>query len=75
MTIEQIIIAITGPLGFWLAIGRRGRWPAKAGLGIILFGQPFWILEACKASQWGILVVSLFWTACWIRAAWEEWRR
>jgi hypothetical protein len=66
----QAIIAGSGPLGLWMVNSKR-PWPMR-GYVLILFGQVFWLIASWRSRQWGIFVVSIFWTAAWIRGACRE---
>lgn len=70
--IEQFAIAVTGVAGIWLSQDRRfswSRWACVFGLA----GQPFWMLSAYKAQQWGILLLTCFYTAAWLRGVYNNW--
>lgn len=70
--IFQLMIALTGCIAIWLAsdarLARR-RWACLFGLA----GQPFWFYAALTAEQWGILVLTVFYTAAWARGVYTYW--
>lgn len=68
----QIALAVFGLAALWMATGRNEtarRWAPAVGL----CGQPFWIAFAVSAEAWGLLVLSLAYTAVYVRAAWVQW--
>ena len=69
----QLALAVFGLTALWLAMGRseRGRrWAPVIGLA----GQPFWIAFAWSVGAWGLLTLSLAYTAVYARGAWVQWR-
>lgn len=70
--IEQTFIAICGVLSIWLSqaptTGHR-RWAPVIGL----IAQPFWLLAAWKAEQWGIAALTLVYAAGWMRGLRTYW--
>ncbi len=70
-TVLQVVIALTGGLGIWLV----GEGPGLARWGWLLglAGQPAWIVSTWRSRQWGMLALSLWWTAAWARGAWSCW--
>ena len=72
--IEQFAIAIFGVSAIWLSqgSGRKGRkWAPVLGLA----GQPFWMYATFTAEQWGILILSIFYTLAWMRGIKTQWLR
>lgn len=63
---EQIAIAFTGVVGIWLVNDHRTAWRRYACL-FGLAGQPFWFYSAYTAEQWGILILTLFYTYAWFK--------
>lgn len=62
--ITQIIIAFTGMIAIWLTQQDNDDWKKYACLfGIV--GQPFWFYSAYTSEQWGILVLTFFYTYSW----------
>lgn len=72
MPFDQILIALLGGAAAWLSQDRRpqlARWACVVGL----LGQPFWWFATWKAAQWGMFVLSLFYTGAWLRGVWQFW--
>jgi len=68
------VIAITGVIAIWLTQDTRSEWRRYACL-FGLAGQPFWIYSLWGTEQWGMFVVSVFYTAAWARGFWVHWWR
>lgn len=71
--ITQLALAVFGLTALWLAMGsspRGRRWAPVIGLA----GQPAWITFAVQAQAWGLLALSLAYSAVYIRGAWVQWR-
>lgn len=70
----QIALAFFGLTAMVMAMGhnaRARRWaPVVGGL----CGQPFWIAFALQSSAWGLLALSLAYSAAYVRGAWVQWR-
>lgn len=69
----QLALAFFGLSALWMATGRNERarrWAPLVGL----CGQPFWIVFAVQASAWGLLALSLAYSAVYVRGAWVQWR-
>lgn len=72
MTIDQLVIMICGALSAWLSqspVRRTQRWACVFGL----FAQPFWMYATFVAGQWGIFVLSFWYTASWARGIKTYW--
>ena len=70
----QFALAIFGLSALFMAMGhnaRARRWAPLVGL----CGQPFWIAFAVQASAWGLLALSLAYSAVYVRGAWVQWGR
>lgn len=68
----QLFIAIFGASAIWLSQDSRPcrrRWAPVLGLA----GQPFWLYAAWSSAQWGILALSVLYTACWWRGLHGQW--
>ncbi len=59
--IEQIGIMCTGVVAVWLSQDSREGWRCYACL-FGMAGQPFWIMAAYGAEQWGILTMTMLYT-------------
>ena len=71
---EQLAIALTGGVAIWLANDHRQshrRWASVFGLA----GQPFWAYSAYAAGQWGILALTLVYTASWAVGFRNNWMK
>jgi len=67
---QLAILLLTGGAAWALGEpGEAGRW----GYLLALAGQPFWVWECCRARQWGMLAVSLWFTVSWARGAVNHW--
>lgn len=69
---NQLAIAIFGLTAIWLAMGnwQPGRkWAPVIGL----CGQPFWMLFAWQSDGWGVLLLTLGYTAVYLRGVWIQW--
>lgn len=60
---NQIFIFIFGISSIFL-IGRVESW-RKWGYLFGLLGQPFWYYESISNEQWGIMILSFFYTFSW----------
>jgi len=62
----QIIIGITGGAAVWLSqsISLTNR---RSACLFGLIGQPFWFYVTITGQQWGMFVLSLIYTAAWIK--------
>jgi hypothetical protein len=69
--IQATILVLSG-LAIWL-VGHRSasvrRWGYVAGLA----GQPFWLWTTWNAGQWGLLVLSIWYTWAWTRGVINFW--
>lgn len=70
--ITQIGIALFGLIALALAQSQsaaRRRYAPIFGLA----AQPFWVASALVSEQWGILILTLLYSAIWLRWAWTQW--
>lgn len=70
----QLALAFFGLCAMWMALGqsaRARRWAPVVGL----CGQPFWMVFAVQASAWGLLALSLAYSAVYVRGVWVQWKR
>lgn len=70
--IDQMAIAVTGPVAIWLSQDKRENWRRYACLFGIC-GQPFWIYATYTAEQWGMLALTGFYTYAWAKGVWNHW--
>lgn len=69
---DQAMIAVTGLVAIWLTQQCNEKWKKYACL-FGLLGQPFWFYSAYQAEQWGIFVLSIGYTWCWLIGLWNSW--
>ncbi len=69
---EQIAIALTGVVAIWLTQQGNNEWKKYACL-FGMAGQPFWVHSAYSAEQWGILVLTAFYTYSWYVGIKNNW--
>ena len=72
--IDQVLIAACGITSVWCsqsATDAVRRWACVAGL----IAQPAWLYASVNASQWGIALLSLVYTAAWLRGVRVYWWR
>jgi hypothetical protein len=65
-SIIQIIILVLSGLAVWLVSHSKARvrkWGYVAGLA----GQPFWLFTTVQHEQWGLVVLSGWYTEAWAR--------
>jgi hypothetical protein len=70
--IDQLGIAATGVTAIFLTQSKlesRRRYACLFGIA----GQPFWYWTAISAEQWGVVFLSLFYTAAWAKGVWTHW--
>jgi hypothetical protein len=72
MTLDQIIIALTGCTSSWM-IHSNDRKVRFAACILAIIGQPAWFYAACVAQQWGILLIDAVYTLGWIRGLRGNW--
>ena len=68
----QIIIALTGVVAIFLTQSKDASWHKYACLVGIL-GQPFWMMATYQSEQWGMFVLTLFYTLAWLRGIVNFW--
>ena len=69
----QFALACFGVLALWMAMGRSDRarrWAPLVGLA----GQPFWLWFAFAADAWGLLALSVAYSAVYAHGAWVQFR-
>ena len=69
---EQVAIALTGIIAIWLTQQSNDSWKKYACL-FGLAGQPFWFYSSYTAEQWGILVLTIFYTYSWYLGLRNNW--
>jgi len=68
---EQIWIGVFGTTAIWM-VGRLEHW-RRWGFIFGLMSQPAWIYTAIKNEQWGILVLSFWYTYSWGQGVYNYW--
>ncbi|QKZ05829.1 hypothetical protein [Pseudomonas eucalypticola] len=66
------MIALLGLAAIWLSQSRReSRRRYACVFGMI--GQPFWFWSSIQAEQWGIFILSCFYTIAWAKGIKNYW--
>lgn len=68
MDIQQLAILFFSSASVWCFAGTRFK---RMGFVLGLCGQPFWIYTTFAAGQWGMFLVSLWFTGNHIRGLWN----
>lgn len=68
--INQFMLAVTTALALYL-VSRDDEWQ-KWGYIVGLFSQPFWFYAAITTMQWGIIVLNLWITYCWLNGIYNH---
>ena len=71
MLFYQIMIFIFGASGIWF-VSRKENWK-KWGYIFGLCGQPFWFYSAWTNEQWGIILLTLFYTYSLTQGIYNYW--
>lgn len=69
----QFALAFFGLTAMWMATGRDitlRKWAPIVGL----CGQPFWLYFSWDNRAWGLLILSLAYSAVYVRGIWLQWR-
>jgi len=66
--VAQIAIVLFSGVSIWALAGKRYR----LGFAVGLLGQPFWIYAVAVEGQWGMLIVSVWFTINHARGLWEH---
>jgi len=72
MNIIQVGVLVFGLLAIWLVYSQNtliARWAPVFGL----LSQPFFVFAAWQAEQYGMLVLSVFYTVSWCRGIYRCW--
>jgi len=70
-TIIQVLIVVLSAGAVWF-VGRKEKW-SRWGYILGLTSQPFWIYTTTKNSQWGLLILSLFYAYSWSVGIYNYW--
>jgi len=74
MPLDQLAIMLTGVISAWVLNApteRVRRWGCIIGL----IGQPAWFWSTWSHAQWGMLAVTVGYTAAFLRGVWVMWVR
>jgi len=69
--ISQIAVMIFGAGAIWL-VGRKEHW-RRWGYIFGLIGQPFWVYSFVSNEQYGMLVMTAFYTYSWAMGIYNYW--
>jgi hypothetical protein len=69
--ISQVAIMIFGASAIWL-VGRKESW-RRWGYICGLVSQPFWIYSFVSNQQWGMLVMTSFYSYSWAMGIYNYW--
>lgn len=70
--LDQAVIAISGGVAI-LFTQVKSEWCNKVAPVIGIVGQPFWLYATWENDQWGMLALSVFYTAAWIVGIKNNW--
>jgi hypothetical protein len=68
VALAQFGILVFGCSSVWI-LGRPEHW-RRFGYILGLLSQPFWFYVAVRNGQWGIFIVSIFYTYTWAQGVW-----
>lgn len=68
--IAQAVLLICSATGVWFMAGKR----YKTSFAISLIGQPAWFYTSYITGQWGVFILSLWFTYNNIRGLRNHWR-
>lgn len=74
MGLAQLFIAVFGLAALALALSEKEAQRNRAPF-VGLCGQPFWLYVTGSTHQWGMLAISLAYTALYLHAVVVLWRR
>ncbi len=69
--LSQICVMIFGASAIWL-VGRKEDW-RRWGYIFGLCGQPFWIYSFITNQQYGMLIMTIFYTYSWSMGIYNYW--
>jgi hypothetical protein len=64
----QLGILVFGCSSIWI-LGRPEHW-RRFGYILGLLSQPFWLYMSIKTGQWGVFILSLFYSYSWAQGVW-----
>lgn len=68
----QAAIFILSGAAIWL-VGNVDTRAQRWGYALGLAGQPFWAYSAWQAEQWGIMLLTAWYTIAWARGLRNHW--
>ncbi|MGO9370693.1 MAG: hypothetical protein ACLQBD_01175 [Syntrophobacteraceae bacterium] len=71
--ISQAWMVIFGCAAIWL-LGRREDW-RRWGYVAGLVSQPAWLFSGFYHHQWGLILISCWYTYSWVQGVWNFWIR
>lgn len=71
--IAQIAIIITGLASMYLIASQEAKTRMYAAI-LGMAGEPFWIITALIAEQWGVIILAVIHAATWARVFWKNYR-
>ena len=69
--ISQIGVMVFGASAIWF-VGRKEEW-RRWGYILGLLGQPFWYYTTITNEQWGIFLMTIFYTYSWCQGVYNFW--
>lgn len=69
--ISQIMLFVSGGASIWF-MSRKEHWK-RWGYIIGIFGQPFWLYTSINAKQWGIVILTIFYTYSFAQGIYFYW--
>lgn len=70
--IVQVLILLSGTIAVWLSQDQREQ-PRRYACLFGLAGQPLWIYSTAQAELWGMLALSIIYTAAWWKGFLVHW--
>jgi len=70
-TISQIAVMVFGASAIWM-VGRKEHW-RRWGYILGLIGQPFWIYSFIHNEQYGMLIMTAFYSYSWAMGVYNFW--
>lgn len=72
--IDQLVIAVCGVGSIFLSQSREAG-PRRYACLVGIVAQPFWMYATWTAGQWGLLLLTGFYTLAWCKGIWTHWLR
>lgn len=68
----QTSLCISSAAAIFL-VGRKNPKTARWGFAVGLISQPFWFVCTYRAQQYGIFVLTFWYTYSWASGIWNKW--